>query len=117
VSFKLNVMIMSGFEDGHMLEFQKPDLDAWILTIGRENSNDIFLEHDTFISRHHARLIWDDGRWILEDLLSTNGTFIENADDFLKDRQITQKVDLQDGQLFRIGRTWLMLETVKWSDD
>ncbi len=113
MSFKLNLMIMSGFEDGHMLEFQQPDLGAWILTIGRENDNDIYLEHDTFISRRHARLIWQDGDWILEDLVSTNGTFLENADDFLNDRQIKGQVTVRDGELFRIGRTWLMLETVR----
>lgn len=117
MSFKLNVMIMSGFEDGHMLEYQKPDSGVWVLTIGRENRNDICLKHDSFTSRYHARLIWQGDGWILEDLNSTNGTFLEDSTDFLNDRQITGKVALEERQLFRIGRTWCLLETVKWSDD
>lgn len=117
MSFKLNIMIMSGFEDGHMLEYQKPDQATWILTIGREEGNDICLKHDSFISRSHARLIWQGDGWILEDLNSRNGTFLEDGNDFLNDIQITGMVNLQEGQLFRIGRTWCLLETVKWSDD
>lgn len=109
--------MMSGFEDGHMLEYQKPKYGDWILTIGREDRNDICLKHDSFISRYHARLIWQGEGWILEDLNSRNGTFLENPSDFLNDFQISGRVALEDGQLFRIGRTWCLLETVKWSDD
>src|SRR5690606_11998235 len=43
------------------------------LSIGREASNDLVLESDQ-VSRRHARLVIADGRCVLEDLGSRNGT-------------------------------------------
>jgi pSer/pThr/pTyr-binding forkhead associated (FHA) protein len=47
-----------------------------ILSIGRDVSNNIVL-NDNFVSRHHAQLILtDNGRVLLKDLGSANGTFV-----------------------------------------
>ena len=47
-----------------------------IIRIGRAQDNDIVLSHD-FISSWHARIsMSDDGKFFLEDLNSTNGTFV-----------------------------------------
>jgi pSer/pThr/pTyr-binding forkhead associated (FHA) protein len=45
------------------------------VTIGREG-NDIDFPDDPFISGHHARVTWSNGRLVLTDLSSRNGTFI-----------------------------------------
>ena len=43
------------------------------LLIGRHPDCDVVVEADT-VSRRHARLIFRDGGWIVQDLASTNGT-------------------------------------------
>ena len=45
------------------------------LTIGRDATNDIVI-NDAEISRRHARLTFQGGKYVLEDLGSTNGTFV-----------------------------------------
>lgn len=44
------------------------------LLIGRGRTCDLVLRHET-VSRRHAELRRDDGRWLLRDLGSTNGTW------------------------------------------
>jgi hypothetical protein len=46
-----------------------------IMTIGRDVSNDIVI-NDAEVSRHHSRLTRQVGGYMLEDLSSTNGTFV-----------------------------------------
>jgi pSer/pThr/pTyr-binding forkhead associated (FHA) protein len=45
------------------------------LTIGRDSTNEIVI-NDAEVSRHHARLTFQGGKYVLEDLGSTNGTFV-----------------------------------------
>ena len=45
------------------------------ITIGRDSANAITI-NDAEISRRHARLTYQGGKYILEDLGSTNGTFV-----------------------------------------
>jgi pSer/pThr/pTyr-binding forkhead associated (FHA) protein len=45
------------------------------LTIGRSSSCQLVLSDDT-VSRRHAELFLDGGRWILRDLGSSNGTWV-----------------------------------------
>jgi hypothetical protein len=45
------------------------------LLIGRSSRCDVVLSDPT-ISRRHARLIFRDGRWVVQDLASTNGTIL-----------------------------------------
>jgi len=45
------------------------------LTIGRDSSNQVAI-NDAEISRKHARLTLQGGKYVLEDLGSTNGTFV-----------------------------------------
>jgi hypothetical protein len=44
------------------------------LLIGRGRACDLVLRHET-VSRRHAELLREDGRWMLRDLGSTNGTW------------------------------------------
>lgn len=111
---ELNITIMSGVEDGASIRCGTTDgdgerisTDGWRFMIGRHKDNDVCLSHDTFVSRHHAFIYWENGQWWLEDHNSTNGTFIETdtVDQFLDAR-----IHLLPGQLFRIGRTWLRID-------
>src|ERR1051326_5473910 len=45
------------------------------ITIGRDSTNEIVI-NDAEISRRHARLTFQGGKYVLEDLGSTNGTFV-----------------------------------------
>ena len=51
------------------------NLEGDQLTIGRDSTNDITI-NDAEISRRHARLTFQGGKYVLEDLGSTNGTFV-----------------------------------------
>jgi FHA domain/Domain of unknown function (DUF1707) len=51
------------------------DLAHAHLTIGRSSSCHLVMADDT-VSRRHAELFLDDGRWILRDLGSSNGTYL-----------------------------------------
>ncbi|WP_373096662.1 FHA domain-containing protein, partial [Zhongshania sp.] len=50
---------------------------AGTVVIGRDNDCDITIAKG-LLSRHHAKLSYINGEWILEDLGSTNGTCINN---------------------------------------
>jgi pSer/pThr/pTyr-binding forkhead associated (FHA) protein len=45
------------------------------LTIGRSNESNLIIRDD-YTSTHHARLMLWNGRWVIQDLDSTNGTFV-----------------------------------------
>lgn len=45
------------------------------MTVGRDSTNEIVI-NDAEISRRHARLTFQGGKYVLEDLGSTNGTFV-----------------------------------------
>jgi hypothetical protein len=61
------------------------------VTIGREPANDIALT-DPEISRRHARIMYQAGRYVVEDLGSTNGTFVNG-------RRISEPVVLKPGDV------------------
>lgn len=65
-------------------------------TFGRElRGNDIILDNPQ-VSRHHARVINHNGMYIISDMRSTNGTFVN-------DRPITADTSLNDGDIVNIG--------------
>lgn len=66
-----------------------------VTTIGRIYGNDFIISGLT-VSRRHARLWFDNGRWFLEDLQSANGTMVNNA-------LIRQPVALNDGDVIKFG--------------
>jgi pSer/pThr/pTyr-binding forkhead associated (FHA) protein len=105
-------MVMSGVDDGLLLRFSADnegilEEDAWVLRLGRRDDNDVCLRHDTYSSRYHARLHWQEERWWLEDCDSKNGTFLEGDDE---DNRISGTIPIVTGQLFRVGRTWMRLQ-------
>ena len=66
----LQLLVQQGPRAGQSFDLDKP-----VITIGREAGSDIVLE-DPQVSRHHARLTLQAGVYVIEDLGSTNGTFI-----------------------------------------
>ncbi len=52
--------------------------DSAALTVGASEDNDLVIGHDT-VSRHHFRVFLERDRYIIEDLQSTNGTFLEGV--------------------------------------
>jgi FHA domain len=70
------------------------------LTIGRAGGCGITLSGDTFVSQVHARVFDRDGDLFVEDLGSTNGTFLNGA-------PVTETTRLRRGDRVRIGQTEL----------
>jgi pSer/pThr/pTyr-binding forkhead associated (FHA) protein len=110
------IMFMSGVEDGSTVILQ-PNNDGtqkgneWQLKIGRKDDNDLILKNDTFVSRYHAYLVCRDDGWWLDDIQSTNGTFLENQVDIFTDERVQgDAVPLESEQMFRVGRTWLRIQ-------
>jgi pSer/pThr/pTyr-binding forkhead associated (FHA) protein len=67
------LVIVGGAKEG--LEI---DLPAEQLTIGRSSESGLVIRDD-YTSTHHARLLkWADG-WVIQDLDSTNGTFLDGT--------------------------------------
>lgn len=57
---------------------------------------------DTYVSQVHARLYGENGAWFVEDLGSTNGTF-------LNDRKVSSPVEVHAGDVVKVGKTVLEL--------
>ncbi len=74
-------------------------------TIGRTAGNDIVIPDGT-VSRHHARLIFQSGQWSLEDLGSSNGSFINSA------RVMKKPSPLKHGDEMRLGDDIMTFELV-----
>jgi len=54
---------------------QELRLDRREVTIGRADNADLVIR-DEFASTHHAKLVLMNGEWLIQDLNSTNGTFV-----------------------------------------
>ncbi len=76
---------------------QQFELTRDTLTIGRDITNDIVI-NDPEISRHHTRLTRTSAGYTVEDLRSTNGTFINR-------QRITGPYQLNNGDLIGLGET------------
>jgi pSer/pThr/pTyr-binding forkhead associated (FHA) protein len=79
------------------------ELDSSPVTLGRSTENDLVLDTDDFASVHHARIEpRRDGVWV-EDLDSTNGTFVNGI-------KLTRAQKLTPGDVIRVGETDLRYE-------
>lgn len=71
------------------------------LIIGRGERSGLVLD-DTYVSQVHARIFARDDTYQLEDMGSTNGTYLNR-------RRITSPAELQRGDQVKIGKTVLEL--------
>ena len=84
-------------------EGERFELNARAITLGRGSPNDIQLEGDEFASAHHARFEPRRDGVYVEDIGSTNGTFV-NGIKLAGDRKLVP------GDVVRIGETDLRFE-------
>ena len=93
-----NIVITEGVLEGTVIP-----LGTSPITIGRAADSTIVLDDD-FVSTNHARLTPSGDQWIIEDLGSTNGTWIE------RDR-VNSPTVLPPRVVLRIGRTSMELRS------
>ena len=95
MSARLLLTLNNSFISEHPLEGE-------LISIGRKSDNDIVVEHKA-VSGKHARILTIAGESFLEDLNSTNGTFING-------KPVTKQV-LKNGDRISIGQHVLTFES------
>ena len=81
---------------------RRMDFDKNEVTIGRVQGNDIVLPKGN-VSKRHSRIVLKDGRFIVVDLKSTNGTYVNG-------RKITSPLVVKTGDKIYIGDFIMTLE-------
>ncbi len=81
---------------------RRMDFESNEVTIGRVQGNDIVLPKGN-VSKRHARVVLKDGRFIVVDIKSTNGTYVNG-------RKITSPMVIQTGDKVYVGDFILTLE-------
>ena len=75
-------------------------LQSGIVTMGRSSDNVIVLSNDKEISRHHAIVLQESGKFVVQDQNSLNGTFVN-------DEPISAPHYLEDGDIILVGLSTL----------
>jgi len=91
-----HVAIVDGANAGERIPLEEAPL-----LIGRGSDAAIRLDDD-YVSTRHARIASSNDQWFVEDLGSTNGTYIGS-------QRLSQPTTLQLGSQVRIGKTTLEL--------
>ena len=91
-----HVLVVDGANQG-----ERVSLDDAPILVGRGADAAIRLDDD-YVSTRHARIARSGDQWFVEDLGSTNGTYIGS-------HRLTQPTTLQLGSKVRIGKTTLEL--------
>ncbi len=94
-----NVLVRSGPLKGQRLPIRVP-----IVNVGRADYNDVVLQDDS-VSTTHAKLQRREGVWVLVDLESTNGTFVDGE-------KVQGETPLAPGALIRFGDVQAMWEPI-----
>jgi len=88
----LQLLVQQGPRAGQAFDLNRP-----VVTIGREAGSDIVLD-DPQVSRHHARLTLQGASYFVEDLGSTNGSFVNG-------RRVMAPTPLNPGDKLGLGDT------------
>jgi serine phosphatase RsbU (regulator of sigma subunit) len=91
------LVAITGAESGRRVE-----IGATPVTIGRDAKQTLVFD-DSQLSRLHARASLVNGELMVEDLKSTNGTFLDGA-------RITEPVKMREGQVLRMGAQLITYE-------
>lgn len=70
-----------------------------VITFGRNDNNDVII-NDQYVGRNHCQIVENDGRFLVVDLNSTNGTYVNG-------KRITGQQPLSMSDEVRIGQTIL----------
>lgn len=89
-----SLFVIQGSDQG-----RRYDLDDEAISLGRDNDNSIQL-HDSEVSRHHAEVRCDEQGFLLVDLNSSNGSFVNG-------NQVTEQ-QLTNGDRVQLGRTLMI---------
>lgn len=90
--------IVVKFNEAVLREIELAQSQLWI---GRKPGNDVVIDNAA-VSGEHARIIQEEGMFYVEDMASTNGTF-------LNDKRV-HKQELYDGDRVRIGKHLLIYQ-------
>jgi pSer/pThr/pTyr-binding forkhead associated (FHA) protein len=82
---------LDGAEKSYRLQTHRP------FTLGRDPGNDIILR-DPKVSRHHAEIVFERGFFVLHDLASANGTYVNG--------KRIRVAPLTHGARLRMGNTY-----------
>src|SRR5690349_5883589 len=88
---------------------RRESFDKTEINVGRVQGNDLMLPKGN-VSKRHARLLYRDGRFIVTDLKSTNGTYVNG-------RKIAQATIVREGDKIYIGDFVLRLDTGSGAND
>jgi two-component system, NtrC family, sensor kinase len=91
-----SLFVIQGRDQGSRFEL---DSDSATFPLGREAGNRIQL-HDTEVSRHHAEIRWTGNEFLVCDMGSSNGTFVNN--------ERVERRELTSGDQVQIGRTVML---------
>ncbi len=78
---------------GELIALDKPEL-----TVGRRSDNDYVMPEAT-VSGQHAKFKWSQGSWIVEDMGSTNGTYVDHTYERRKSVNLMHGGEVQLGEL------------------
>ncbi|MDW8066817.1 MAG: FHA domain-containing protein [Aquificaceae bacterium] len=85
--------------EGYRIELS-PDQEY---ILGRAGTGMEYFKDNPYVSRRHAKVYFKDGQWFVEDLNSTNGTYVNG--------KRIQKAKLEDGCILEFS-TYLRLKVV-----
>ena len=83
-------------------------LEGEQLTIGRDSNNGVAI-NDAEVSRKHSRLIFQGGKYVIDDLGSTNGTFVNG-------QRLAGPVVLKAGDVVSLGEQIVLMYDAISSD-
>lgn len=100
VLFRFHLIATATVPDYQALPDDEPESRSFAmplksLTIGRDPANDMVLDHP-MVSRFHTRIDYHQGRYLINDLGSTNGTYVNGS-------RIGRNHPLEKGALISIG--------------
>lgn len=95
---KIHVSILTGPMSGHKysVAFDGPVL------IGRTKDAHICIEEDECCSRRHAHIIQRNNKFFIEDLNSTNGTYLNE--------KLVHKSEIADGDVMQVGQSQIKIK-------
>lgn len=82
---------------------ERYQLTQSVSKIGRDKANNISLHNDSYVSRHHAWVLFIKGNYWVEDLGSTNGTLLNGE-------VLSERKQIFPGDRIKLGRTELVFE-------